>query len=227
MAITAPRPSTESWDAAKQVIGNDRVVLGPTASQQWLQAPEHLGMVIARYRASAALIGDAQSVLELGCGEGIGARILAKGRTRYCGVDSDAESINLARQEYRDDVISFAQLDVLAMGWLPGTAYQALVSLDVIEHVAAQDEEAFMNAALEVLVGHGVMVVGTPNAAFDHLASPQSKAGHINTYTHDRLHTLMSRYFHVVQSFGLQDTALHLGHPEARHYLMFAGIGPR
>ena len=43
----------------------------------------------------------------------------------------------------------------------------------------------------------------------------------------DAMHALMSRYFTLVQSFGMQDTSLHLGHPSARHYLLLAGIGVR
>jgi hypothetical protein len=73
----------------------------------------------------------------------------------------------------------------------------------------------------------GICVVGTPSAVFDHLASPQSLAAHINTYTHDQLSALMSERFRVVQSFGMQDTALHIGHPDARHYLLMCGIGVR
>ena len=44
------------WVAAKEIIGTERVTLGPQASDQWLHAPDHLAMVLARYRAAAALI---------------------------------------------------------------------------------------------------------------------------------------------------------------------------
>lgn len=215
------------WEDVKAVIGETRVTLGPQASDQYLHAPEHLGMVIARYRAAAALIGDAETVIELGSGEGLGAGILAKGRRRYCGVDNDADAVRVARETVGSAAISFADLDILDPGWLPGTRYDAVVSLDTIEHLPAAREDAFMANAVTVLPTHGLLVIGTPNAAFDHLASPQSTAGHINTYTHERLHALMGRSFHVVQSFGMQDTALHLGHPDARHYLLMCGIGPR
>ena len=227
----------DPWADAKEIIGTERVTLGPQASDQWLHAPDHLAMVLARYRAAAALIGDAETVLELGAGEGIGALILAKGRARYCGVDNDALSIEVARQtvgtppgdplgQWRPS-ISFAELDILTPRWLPGTIYESVVSLDVIEHVPAEREEEFVGAATGALVSGGVFVVGTPNATFDHLASPQSHAGHINTYTHDRLHALMARHFRLVQAFGMQDVSLHLGHPDARHYLLMAGIGVR
>ena len=216
---------TNTWESARAIIGDQRVTLGPQASQQWTDAPDHLAFVLSRYRAAASLIGDAQSVLEMGCGEGIGARILAKGRS-YKGVDLDEDAIAVATNGQVVGGLSFLVGDILKTGF-PMRRYGAVVSLDVIEHVPADREGDFMAFATGHLDPHGVCVIGTPNAAFDHLASPQSRAGHCNTYTHERLYMLMARHFRVVQSFGMQDTSIHLGHPEARHYMLMAGIGPR
>lgn len=220
---------SDPWADAKAVIGSTRVSLGPQASQQWLEAPEHLAMVLARYRAAAALIGDAESVLEIGCGEGIGAGILAKGRRWYIGVDADTEAIEVAQTVCNTSTRHAVVSDILAS---PSRqpyqkSYGAVVSLDVIEHIPANCEEDFMQAVMAPLGPNSVCVIGTPSASFEHLASPQSKAGHINLYTHDRLRDLMRRYFHTVQMFGMQDTALHFGHPDARHYHLAVGIGPR
>lgn len=220
----------KEWADAKHIIGSDRLTLGPQASDQWLNAPDHLAFVLARYRAAAALIGDAQRVLEIGCGEGIGAGILARGRSRYDGIDLDHEAVDIAHQNKSDDRVNFHKDTYFARGfWRPRLFYDAVVSLDVIEHIPADQEDNLME---HVRISHlggegGVCVIGTPNAAFEHLASPQSKAGHINLYSHERLRDLMRRHFHVVQSFGMNDVALHLGHPEARHYLLMTGIGPR
>lgn len=225
--------ASDPWTSAKEIIGSKRLTLGPQASQQWLHAPEHLAMVLARYRVAAALIGDALNVLEIGCGEGIGAGILAKGRELYVGSDSDVEAIAdanalLAARSRTDRLrMSFVVADALHVDPGESDAFDAIVSLDVIEHVPSEREDDFMRVAVDLLTSEGVLIIGTPNAAFDHLASPQSKAGHINNYSAQRLHDLMAKYFHVVQDFGMNDVALHLGHPEARHYLMMGGVGPR
>jgi len=163
-------------------------------------------------------------VLEVGCGEGIGARILADGRSWYVGIDTDGDAIQVAQSHDLSDTTEslFQQRDV---GVVEPVDYDAVVALDVIEHV--QDGTAFLRTLAEHVSPHGVCVIGTPSARFDHLASPQSRSGHVATYTHDELYELMEHHFRVVQSFGMQDTALHLGHPEARHYLLMCGIGPR
>lgn len=215
------------WEAAKRIIGDRRVTLGPSASQQWLDAPEHLAMVLARYRAAAALIGDARTVLEIGAGEGVGSRILAKGREWYRGIDTDADAIAVAIEHHTHIRRAFEIKDAHTLDgreqW-----YDAVVSLDVIEHIPEAQEAGFMDRVKDVLIGpHSVCVIGTPNAAFEHLASPQSRAGHVNLYTHARLYALMREHFQVVQSFGMNDVALHMGHVEARHYLLMCGIGPK
>lgn len=216
----------DPWSDAKAIIGSDRLTLGPQASHQLINDPAHYCMVLARYRAAAALIGGAQEVIEAGSGEGLGARILAKGRKRYLGEDFDADAVAIAKATCERVGLRFQVRDLTQDAHLLPGLFDAAVSLDTIEHIPADRESAFMGNLTVPLSEHGVCVIGTPNAAFDHLASPQSKAGHINTYTHERLHALMSKHFRVVQSFGMQDTSLHLGHPDARHYLLMCGIGP-
>ena len=207
------------------------VTLGPSASDQWLHAPEHLAMVLARYRVAAALIGDGTTVLEVGCGEGIGTPLLAARRPLYIGVDPDVDAIAVAVRAHQvkgpERAVMFLPCRVEDPRGLPAldVGFSGAVALDVLEHV--EDGAGFLDAIVTHLTPHGVCVIGTPNAAFDHLASPQSRMAHVRTYHHDELYALMVQRFRVVQSFGMQDVALHLGHPEARHYLLMCGIGLR
>lgn len=215
------------WQMAKDLIGSHRVLLGRQASQQWLMQPDHLAMVLARYRAAAAMIGDSRSVVELGAGEGIGAGILAHGRERYVGLDADIEALNVARSIHAGTAREFVTVDLGDGSSSVEERFDAAVSLDVIEHIPTEDETRFMWSAVRLLSQDGIFVVGTPSACAEHLASPQSKIGHINLYTPERLNALMRRYFRRVLDFGMQDTSLHLGHPAMRHYLFAVGVGLR
>lgn len=204
----------------EHIVSSASVMLGPSASEQWRRAPEHLAMVLARYRAASALIGSANSVLEFGCGEGIGARMLAAGREIYHGLDVDPNAVAEAKRLAGH--LFFSVADVLNPGTFFG--WDAVVALDVIEHV--EDGARLVAAGAKACKRTGVFVVGTPSSRFDDLASERSKADHVRTYSHAELHALMAERFAVVQSFGMQDSALHIGHPDARHYLMMAGVVP-
>ena len=204
------------------------VVLGPSASAQWRDAPEHLAMVLARYRAASALIGSSRSVAEFGCGEGIGARILASGRERYTGFDRDADALDYARWAVTAPTVAFHETDVLELGTdAVRDVYDAIVALDVIEHLSESDGRRLVAIARGLLRSNGVLVIGTPSRRFDHLASAQSRAAHVRTYLPAELDALLFDHFRLVQSFGMQDTGLHLGHPDARHYLLGVGVIPR
>lgn len=213
-----------SWAEVKAIHGDERVTLGPNISHQLRTDPGHIAMVLARYRAAAALIGTARTVVELGCGEGFGAGILAAGRQWYTGYDSDPDTLATAQQTHPS--LQFCSADATSIPFTP-RCISAVVALDVLEHIPPESEAGFWATIRGILDPDGVCVIGTPSASFDHLASEASRAGHVNTKTHAQLTEAMQRRFHVVQSFGMQDTSLHLGHPEARHYLMAVGIGPR
>lgn len=218
-----------SWTEAKKIIGEDRLLIGPQMTQQFQDAPDHLAMVLARYRAAKALIGNARNVVEVGCGEGIGAGILAK-KAVYLGVDLDTDALSVAREinPPRDGLRYNPVLPEAPYDYSPNSAWDSVVALDVIEHIPPEDEHRFIQALkMTIHPMRGLCVIGTPNKSFEHLASPQSRAGHVNLYTHERLYELMRMKFQVVQSFGMQDTALHIGHPDARHYLLMVGIGVR
>lgn len=211
-----------AWDAAKAIIGTERVLLGPQASAQWLHAPDHLAMVLARYRAAAALIGNAQDVLEAGAGECVGTGILARGRREYVGIDPDAEALAVASEVHRVPLIAASVIDAT---W--SQTFDAVVSLDVAEHIDPSEETAFFENLCRALKPYGRLVVGTPSAYMHHLASPASRAGHCNLFTPERLQARLDQHFHATQMLFMQDVAIHMGHPSAAHYILGVGIGPR
>jgi 2-polyprenyl-3-methyl-5-hydroxy-6-metoxy-1,4-benzoquinol methylase len=213
-----------SWAEAKAIMGSERVLLGPQASYQWLHDPKHLLFVLARYKHAARLIGSASTVLEVGCGEGIGARILAEGRRAYLGIDPDEAAVAVAREAHDP-----AWFRACSLGDVEDfeSGYDAVVALDVIEHLPADDRALFVRDLDRQCAYGGICIVGTPNATARAYQSEASRAGHHALLDAVELRALLAEQFPVVQVFGMNDEVLHTGFLPMAHYLLAVGIGPR
>ena len=223
-------PALDSWEIVRQLIG-DRVTqheltVGPFLADQLLHAPRHLLFVLSRYKFAARLLPplEAVDVLELGCGEGFGSLMLAERGHRVLGVDADADAIDVARRTVGAPNRRFEVADFLGRSF--GTS-RAVVSLDVIEHIPADREDAFFETVTANLSDDGMCIIGTPNVSAAAYASPQSQAGHINLYTAERLVATVGRHFQNTFVFGMNDEVVHTGFYPMCHYLFVLGTGKR
>jgi 2-polyprenyl-3-methyl-5-hydroxy-6-metoxy-1,4-benzoquinol methylase len=216
----------DPWADVRAMTDMGGATVGPQLSYAIRERPDRLALMYARYWVASHLIGSARTVLEVGCSEGSGAGLLGQGRDRYLGIDTDKAAIGVANSTAPGLRAAFLVADV-AIWDTRFRDFDAAVSLDVIEHIPQEQEEAFLGGIAEALVPSGVCVIGTPSADMEHLASPPSRVGHVNLYTADRLQALMERHFRAVIMAGMQDTSVHFGHPAARHYHLAVGFGPK
>ena len=106
-------------------------------------------------------------------------------------------------------------------------AFDAVVSLDVVEHVEPDSANLFFEAIAANLDGDGVAVVGTPNATAEAYASEPSRRGHVNLYEAPRLKEAMEGIFQNVFMFGINDELVHTGFAPMAHYLVAVGCYAR
>ncbi|MCC7369214.1 MAG: class I SAM-dependent methyltransferase [Chloroflexi bacterium] len=200
--------------------------VGPFLADQLFNAPRHLLFVLSRYKFAARLLPPLETVdvLELGCGEGFGALMLAERGHRVLGVDADRAAIEIAQKSFGAPNRRFEVADFLGRRF--GT-FRAVVSLDVIEHIPVELEDAYFRTITSNLGPDGMCIVGTPNETASAYASPQSQAGHVNLYTAERLVAATSRYFQNVFVFGMNDEVVHTGFYPMSHYLFVLGTGKR
>lgn len=123
-------------------------------------APEAID---ARYEDLADRIAASGGpVLDLGCGAGDLLRLLAARGVEARGVDSDVESVTLARSrgltvEHGDGLEVLASLDAGSLG--------GLVLIQVVEHLPAQQLLELIALAADKLRPDGLLVAETPNPA--------------------------------------------------------------
>lgn len=97
--------------------------------QRWVEMP-----VFRRLGLEAA----GRDVLELGCGSGYGAELLAPLRPKtYLGVDIMPEQIELARRRALPAEFRFAVMDAADMAELADGAFDLAVVFDILHHIPA------------------------------------------------------------------------------------------
>ncbi len=155
--------------------------------------PKHLVFTLARYAFVAKMFVGMQRVLEIGCGNGIGAMIVRAEVGELLATDIDTHDI----------------LD----GPFPG--YDGVYCLDVFEHIA--DEDRLLT---NLRACAPVCIIGTPSKESQVYASALSKEKHVNCKSGADLSALCARYWRHVFMFGMNDGTLHCGHFGMSHYLI-------
>ncbi len=203
------------------------VELGPTASHTWRSDPRRLLFLLSRYKFCSKLLAGRSNVLEVGCGDGFGMRILLQAVDRVHGVDFDPIFIEWARKHAEKERLncSFSLLDITKKS--PRGSYDAACSLDLIEHIEPGKERAYWKNIAKVLKKGAVFIVGTPNVAASVHASVWSREGHINLKSADSLRAAASEIFENVLLFSMNDEVVHTGYYPMAHYLFAVCAGIR
>lgn len=212
------------WEEVKAMFAASPVNLGPYFSFIIRKTPRRLLHLLSYYKFAAKMIGPNKRIVEVGCSEGLGSVLLAENAASCVCYDLDADAIAVATASVGSEKLRFEVRDVLATA-LPEC--DATVTLDTIEHIPREKEDAFVQALASCLVSQGLCVIGTPNETSDKYASPWTRAGHINLFSGERLKELCGRYFHNVFLFSANDEMVHTGFTPMAHYLLALCVGPR
>jgi cyclopropane fatty-acyl-phospholipid synthase-like methyltransferase len=174
------------------------------------------------------MLAGKKNVLEIGCGDAFGMRLVLQTVSSVHGVDFDPLFVEWAQTQYCQENLK-ASFEVLDITKRPprGGLYDAAYSLDFIEHIPARVENKALRNICRVLAPEAVCILGTPNAASSKYASRDSVIGHINLKDADALRKLMERYFQTVFLFSMNDEVVHTGFHGMAHYLFGLGVGVR
>jgi len=195
-----------------------RAKFGLMTSAAWHEDPRRLLFLLSRYKFVAKMLAGKKTVLEIGCGDAFGARLVLQDVGSICAVDFDPVFVKDVNERMDPRWAFECRVhDILSS---PVTEkFDAAYSLDVIEHIEASDEDKFLNNIAGSLVPHGVLIIGTPSLQSQTYASPASKEGHVNCKDHIALRQLLMRYFEHVFLFSMNDEVVHTGYYPMAHYL--------
>ena len=66
-------------------------------SWAWHSDPKRLAFTISRYKFVSKMLSDCETILEIGCGDGFGARVVADNGAKLTCVDLDVELLASAK----------------------------------------------------------------------------------------------------------------------------------
>ncbi len=211
-------------------VGKDETVgrtLGINTSAWFRRDPKAMAYTAAKYKFVAKMLEGSERVLEVGCGDGFGAPIVAQHVKRLYGVDFYKPHIEEAHRNLSLPNVEFRAGDFFdGNGDWPGT-FNAIYALDVLEHVDPAQEAQFLTMVVDCLVPDGVFICGMPTLASQAFASEYNRAAHINCQNPADITATLKKYFKAVFSFGMNDEVLHTGFDMMRQYQLNLCACPR
>jgi cyclopropane fatty-acyl-phospholipid synthase-like methyltransferase len=192
--------------------------LGLRSSQSWHDDPKHLVFRLSRYKFLAKMLSGRSNVLEIGCGDAFGTRLVQQEVEALSATDFDEVFVDDVKQRMVDRWRFPVFTHDLLAGPITGN-YDGIFALDVLEHILPSDEAVFLSNAFAPLTEFGVGIIGMPSLESQAHASPASRAGHVNCKTMPDLKRTMMKYFHNVFMFSMNDEVVHTGHHAMAHYL--------
>ena len=214
----------ETWNKIRECLG-DEIKLSKYTSFAVKNNMRRLVYCLSRYKFVSKLLQGKNSLLELGCNDGFYTMVFKDVVQNITGIDFDEDSIKYASETLAENNIKFILSDIFCIEKLG--SFDAVVSMDVIEHIEKHQEDDFLKIMCMNLNEHGIGIVGTPNITASEYASDESKIGHINLYDHTGLYNLMNKYFHNTFIFSANDETVHTGFYPMAHYFIAVGITKR
>ena len=214
----------KTYDPVNQYLIQQEISSGPEElglmnGSVWRDDPKRLVFSLARYKFVAKMLSGFGDVVEVGCGDGFGSRIVRQEVNNLLVTDIDPMFIErFSKVESTNWSIEAAVHDILEQPL--GHRYDALYCLDVMEHIKKEKEATFLSNICHSLRDHGVAIIGMPSIESQIYASPESKEGHVNCKTGDQLRYSLNKYFDNVFIFSMNDEIIHTGFSKMSHYSM-------
>ena len=216
---TTPQTKEPQYQSCLEI--RDRkglATMGLRGTQVWTDDPKHLLFILARYKFVAKMFAGFDKVLEVGCGDGIGTRMVQQEVKHVTAVDFDAVFIEDLKQRADPDWPLEVGVHDMLQGSVAGE-FDGIYALDVLEHIKPADEDLFIRNTIASLKPNGTLIYGMPSLESQVYASPPSKAGHVNCKSAKNFKALMEKYFHHVFIFSMNDEVLHTGYYAMSHYI--------
>lgn len=185
----------DSFDLEKGFLGN----------------PLMAAIKLARFKFVARMLRPTDRVLDIGCGQGVGAYFYSRFAKTVTGLDLYADQ-DRATARFGADNLSFIAGDILAPPpTITENTFDAITCVDVIEHFHQPDGERIIAGYRDLLSDGGMMILGTPSRFSQPYRSVGSRDSHFHEYEPEELRGLCDRHFKRTLMFSMNDEVVHTG----------------
>ena len=205
-----------------------RTPFGLMSNQVWHDDPKRLVFVLSRYKFVSKQMVGRQNVLEIGCADAFGTRIVRQAVPKVTATDIDPIFIDDCRARDKGDgpwPMQYAVHDIVK-GPMKGN-FDGVFSLDVFEHISPQFEHDYVRNVRDSMSEQGLLIVGIPSLESQVYASLGSKEGHVNCKSGEDFRALFAQYFHTTLLFSMSDEVVHTGFSKMANYLFIVCTGKK
>lgn len=144
-----------------------------------------------RYAIASSMVRD-KIVLDIACGEGYGANLLAVHAKSVTGIDRDVITIARAKSKYIRYNLQFEEGLVENIP-APSGGFDVVVSFETLEHTI--DQEKMLQEIKRVLKPGGLLIISTPNKKYYSDAETFDNPFHLKELYEDEFKEIISRFF--------------------------------
>ena len=137
-------------------------------------------------------LAKGKRVLDIACGEGYGANLLARVASKVIGVDLDAGTIAHAKAKYRRRNLHFLQGSCTEIP-CEDHSIDLVASFETIEHISEHDD--FLSEIKRVLAPGGILVISSPHKAEYQKGLEAANPFHEGELDHDEFVQLITKTF--------------------------------
>ena len=197
-------------------LDKKKITLGSYSSYAWINDPKHLIFSLSRYKFVSKMLKGKKNVLEIGAGDGFKSRIVS---TEVDKLDLSDVTLS-SKEQYQLSHLNKNKYFIHDFIKKPcNKKYDAIYSLDVIEHIRKKVCNKFIKNIKSSLKTNGVLIIGTPSLSSQKHASKYSKKFHVNCFDKDQLDKYLNKYFKNVFTFGMNDEVVYTGFDKMCHYV--------
>lgn len=204
----------------------DLTQLGLMSNQTWHDDPKRLLFVLSRYKFVAKMLQGRSYVLEVGCADAFGTRIVQQHVGKLTAVDFDPLFIEDVKARMNAEWPLDCWVHDALSGPVDGN-FDAVYALDLLEHISQDNELLFLENLTNSIHESGVVIIGSPSIHSQPYASAPSKAGHVNCKDYESFKSLMEKFFYNVFIFSCNDEVVHTGFSPMSNYFLALGCTKR